>query len=113
MLSPIKYLAPYTDSIQWIVDYLGGGEFLPSNFIMDFLASFVCDSSSIFPVEACESVLFLLCGFDEAQLNQTMLETITHHTPAGKKMSNHRNIIDQELHLDRTYHDVVVIFCQF
>jgi len=87
MLSPIKYLAPYTDSIQWIVDYLGGGEFLPSNFIMDFLASFVCDSSSLFPIEACESVLFLLCGFDEAQLNATMLETITHHTPAGTSTS--------------------------
>lgn len=28
-------------------------------------------------------MLFVLCGFDEAQLNKTMLETITHHTPAG------------------------------
>jgi len=81
MQSPIKYLAPFTGSIQWIIDYLGSGEFLPSNFIMDFLASYVCDSSSL--ELACESVLFLLCGFDEAQLNQTMLSTITHHTPAG------------------------------
>ena len=85
MQSPIKYLAPFTSSIQWIWDYLGGGEFLPSNFIMDFLASYVCDSSSL--ELACESVLFLLCGFDEAQLNQTMLSTITHHTPAGTSTS--------------------------
>ena len=33
--------------------------------------------------ELCESALFLLCGFDESQFNKTMLETLTHHTPAG------------------------------
>jgi len=81
MKSPIKYVAPFIDSVQWILDYLGGGEFLPSNMIMDILASYVCDSS--YTEAACESVLFLLCGFDEAQMNKTMLETITHHTPAG------------------------------
>ena len=31
----------------------------------------------------CSNILFLLCGFDEAQLNETLLETIMHHTPAG------------------------------
>ena len=45
MKSPIKYLAPFTGSLQWIFDYLGGGEFLPSNFIMDWLADNACDSS--------------------------------------------------------------------
>ena len=24
-----------------------------------------------------------MCGFDEAQMNYTLLETIVHHTPAG------------------------------
>lgn len=85
MQSPIKYLAPFTHSIEWILNFLGGGEFLPSNFIMDLLASYVCDSSSLEAV--CESVLFILGGFDEAQMNQTMLETITHHTPAGTSTS--------------------------
>ena len=85
MDSPIKYLAPFSSSIEKIIAYLGGGEFLPSNFIMDFLASYVCDSSSL--EIACESVLFLLCGFDEAQLNKTMVPTIVHHTPAGTSTS--------------------------
>jgi lysosomal acid lipase/cholesteryl ester hydrolase len=31
----------------------------------------------------CSNILFVLCGFDEAQLNKTLLETIMHHTPAG------------------------------
>ncbi len=47
---------------------------------MDLLSDLVCDS---FIDELCSSVIFLLCGFDEAQLNRTMLETIVHHTPAG------------------------------
>ena len=81
MKSPIRYLAPFSNSVGWIANFLGGGEFLPSNFIMDILADLVCDSSLI--DELCSSVLFVLCGFDEAQLNKTMLETITHHTPAG------------------------------
>ena len=103
MKSPIRYLAPYINSVQvnhsnlpkngqalqniqflqlqWIVDFLGGGEFLPSNIIMDILADLVCDEN-IFQ-GLCQSVLFVLCGFDEAQLNKTLLETITHHTPAG------------------------------
>ena len=81
MKSPIRYLAPFSNSVGWIANFLGGGEFLPSNFIMDILADLVCDSFLI--DELCSSVLFVLCGFDEAQLNKTMLETITHHTPAG------------------------------
>ena len=48
---------------------------------MDILADLVCGTTLI--EELCESVLFVLCGFDEAQLNATMLDTITHHTPAG------------------------------
>ena len=48
---------------------------------MDILADLVCDEN-IFQ-GLCQSVLFVLCGFDEAQLNKTLLETITHHTPAG------------------------------
>jgi len=85
MQSPIRYLAPFIDSLQWIFDYLGGGEFLPSNFIIDWLADTVCENG--YSELACESILFLLCGFDQAQLNETMLETITHHTPAGTSTS--------------------------
>ena len=39
--------------------------------------------SMFFFQDLCQSVLFVLAGFDEAQLNKTLLETITHHTPAG------------------------------
>ena len=30
-----------------------------------------------------QSFLHLICGFDPAQVNKTMMETISQHTPAG------------------------------
>ena len=60
---------------------LGLGEFLPSNWFMDLLAEVACQEGAGQTI--CESVMFLLCGFDEAQVNTTLLETIIHHAPAG------------------------------
>ena len=67
--------------MQWIADHLGLGEFFPSNWFMDLLADLFCDESWLQAI--CESVIFLMCGFDQAQLNETLLDTIVHHTPAG------------------------------
>ena len=60
---------------------MGLGEFLPSNWFMDLLAEYVCSDET--SQVLCESVMFLLCGFDQAQVNDTLLETIVHHAPAG------------------------------
>jgi hypothetical protein len=60
---------------------MGLGEFLPSNWLIDWFAGIACDEGAIPGV--CESILVLLCGYDEAQMNRTLLETIMHHTPAG------------------------------
>jgi hypothetical protein len=51
---------------QWILGAMGLDEFLPSNWLMDWLASFACEEGSYQGI--CESVLFVLCGFDEAQV---------------------------------------------
>ena len=48
---------------------------------MDFLAELVCDED--FLPAVCEDVIFLLMGFDKAQFNETLLDTIVHHSPAG------------------------------
>lgn len=68
-------------NFQWISTYLGDGEFLPSNVIQDTLADLVCKSREIELI--CENIIFLLCGFDEAEFNKTMAETLIHHLPAG------------------------------
>ena len=48
---------------------------------MDILADLVCDED-YFP-ELCADVVFLLMGFDKAQFNETLMNRITHHSPAG------------------------------
>jgi len=35
----------------------------------------------------CTNILFVLCGYDEPQMNTTLLPTILHHTPAGASTS--------------------------
>ena len=56
---------------------------------MDLLAATVCDS--VFE-QLCESILFLLAGFDDAQMNSTLLPTIISHTPAGASTKQVPNI---------------------
>jgi hypothetical protein len=48
---------------------------------MDMFADLVCDEDSL--PQLCESIIFLLCGFDSGQANLTLIDTIVHHTPAG------------------------------
>ena len=31
----------------------------------------------------CKNVVFLICGYDQAQMNETMMSTIASHIPAG------------------------------
>ena len=60
---------------------MGIGEFFPSNALMDILADLVCDEDYL--PALCENVVFLLMGFDKAQFNETLMDTIVHHSPAG------------------------------
>jgi len=81
MRSPIALLAPIADSFEEVLERLGIGEFFPSNKLMDLLAEYVCDEE-YYPTY-CENIVFLLMGFDKAQTNETLLDTILHHSPAG------------------------------
>jgi len=89
LLSPVAYVGHMESPIAWIaglgplvgdiLSFLGIGEFLPSNLLMDCLASLFCHGLT----EAiCSNIVFLLCGYDQEQMPDD-LETIMHHTPAG------------------------------
>lgn len=83
MKSPIKYLARNT----FLVEYFKwkGGQFLPSDRYMRRLAEQVCDSRYMF---VCSNLMFLLSGFDGAQLNNTRLGVYFSHLPAGTSALN-------------------------
>ncbi|CAG7718918.1 unnamed protein product [Allacma fusca] len=82
MISPINLIAPFANQIEWLLRMLGMNEFLPDSILMDFLGATICDQHS--PIKGlCSNVLFLLCGYNAEQLNDTMLPIIMGHTPAG------------------------------
>lgn len=54
------------ECIQWLLPLLGIGEFLPDSLLIDCLASLFCNEGEI-TQGLCTNILFILCGFDEAQ----------------------------------------------
>jgi hypothetical protein len=54
-----------------LCEFIGGCgfDFLPSDALMKFLAQFLCGGGGFDDI-ICENVIFLLCGYDYAQLNK-------------------------------------------
>jgi len=79
---PLRLLAPIEPEVEKVLAGLGIGQLFPSNHLMDFISDYTCQDKDIAQV-ICSSVIYLLCGFDSPQMNTTLLQAITHHTPAG------------------------------
>jgi pimeloyl-ACP methyl ester carboxylesterase len=57
----------------------GVKEFAPSGLLTKFFAQAICGHQWAH----CDDLIFLLCGFDTSNLNQTRLPVYLSHTPAG------------------------------
>ncbi|XP_791420.1 gastric triacylglycerol lipase [Strongylocentrotus purpuratus] len=79
MTSPLHYLTYFLPEIQFLFDILGEGEFNPSNEFVKWLARDLC------PIEEtiCSNVLFVICGYDEKNLNMSRLPVYFNHDPSG------------------------------
>ncbi|XP_041980001.1 lipase 3-like [Aricia agestis] len=83
MRSPlVKAIAPLTTGLHKIIQLLGPDEFLPNGKINELAGQRLCLEESYTQV-LCKNLLFLICGFDTEQLNNTMLPVVLGHTPAG------------------------------
>ncbi|KAG7201050.1 hypothetical protein KM043_017599 [Ampulex compressa] len=82
MRSPIRYLAPIAREYEIISKILGDGELLPQSSFIRFLAKYTCNLNT-WEEKICSNSIFVLCGFDKAQFNYTLLPVILGHTPAG------------------------------
>lgn len=83
LVSPfVRALSPFVDQVEWIMDMLGVREFAPNNEMMAKGGYYVCRDESPFQ-EVCANVLFLIAGFNSAQLNRTVIPDILENTPAG------------------------------
>ncbi|XP_061706937.1 lipase 3-like isoform X1 [Cydia pomonella] len=78
----IKAIAPLTNSLELIMKIIGANEFLPNGKINELAGQTFCLEESITQV-LCTNLLFLICGYNDAQLNVTMLPIVLGHTPAG------------------------------
>lgn len=63
------------------MDLIGVDEFLPSHGILSDITAEICSIG--IGKELCKNTLFILCGFSNAEMNNTLLPTIMVHVPAG------------------------------
>ncbi|CAH1156091.1 unnamed protein product [Phaedon cochleariae] len=79
--SPVRYLAPYANDIQWLSKYLGINELLPNDKLLKFL-SYECDKT-VKNDKICGNVLFIFLGFEKDEFNVDILPKVLSHDPAG------------------------------
>ncbi|KAJ8962629.1 hypothetical protein NQ318_001022 [Aromia moschata] len=79
--SPIRYLAPFINDLDWVAKHLGIKELLPNDKLFKFLA-FECQMKNTKKI--CQKLIFVLFGFDKAEFNVDILPTILRHDPAGE-----------------------------
>ncbi|XP_032510738.2 lipase 3-like [Danaus plexippus] len=78
----VRALAPFTNSLETILGLIGANELLANGVINDIAGKTLCHEKAVTQI-LCTNLLFLMCGYDESQLNKTMLPIILGHTPAG------------------------------
>nr|XP_032805521.1 putative lysosomal acid lipase/cholesteryl ester hydrolase isoform X1 [Petromyzon marinus]XP_032805523.1 putative lysosomal acid lipase/cholesteryl ester hydrolase isoform X1 [Petromyzon marinus]XP_032805524.1 putative lysosomal acid lipase/cholesteryl ester hydrolase isoform X1 [Petromyzon marinus]XP_032805525.1 putative lysosomal acid lipase/cholesteryl ester hydrolase isoform X1 [Petromyzon marinus]XP_032805526.1 putative lysosomal acid lipase/cholesteryl ester hydrolase isoform X1 [Petro len=82
--SPMAKLADVPD---WLIEAIfGKKEFLPQNDILKWLSAEVCDKAII--KDLCENVFFVICGFNEKNMNVSRVPVYTSHCPAGTSIQN-------------------------
>ncbi|XP_061564756.1 gastric triacylglycerol lipase [Cololabis saira] len=82
--SPMTKLSILPDSIVW--DTFGKRDFLPQSKYIKWLAEHFCSKQLL--SELCGNLFFVLCGFDEKNLNMTRTPVYTTHCPAGTSVQN-------------------------
>ncbi|KAK7071277.1 hypothetical protein SK128_015991 [Halocaridina rubra] len=78
--SPIRYLAPFVNELQFVLRLFGNHEELMTNRLLISLWDpyHACSNQAI-----CENLQFLITGFDPARADQKMVPIIMTHNPAG------------------------------
>ncbi|KAL6259241.1 hypothetical protein P5V15_009160 [Pogonomyrmex californicus] len=83
MFSPIfQFLAKFAGPLDVLFKLLGQHKFTPTPEILKKFQRLVCAEDAI-TQPLCSNVLFLIAGFDQEQMNTTLLPIILEHTPAG------------------------------
>ncbi|XP_051273004.1 gastric triacylglycerol lipase [Dicentrarchus labrax] len=82
--SPMTKLSVLPEFLIW--DLFGRRDFLPQSHMIEWFAEHVCGKQLL--SELCGNLFFILCGFDEKNLNMTRTPVYTTHCPAGTSVQN-------------------------
>ncbi|XP_061887828.1 lysosomal acid lipase/cholesteryl ester hydrolase-like [Entelurus aequoreus] len=82
--SPLTKLSLLPNFLLW--DLFGRRDFLPQSHMIKWFAEHVCAKRLL--NELCGNLFFILCGFDEKNLNMTRTAVYTTHCPAGTSVQN-------------------------
>lgn len=82
--SPLTKLGAFPDLL--IKNLFGKKQFLPQNFWLKWLATHVCTHRIL--DDLCGNLFFLLCGFNERNLNMSRVDVYSSHCPAGTSVQN-------------------------
>ncbi|XP_006011159.1 gastric triacylglycerol lipase isoform X1 [Latimeria chalumnae] len=83
-VSPMAKLGELPEFL--IKDLFGKKEFLPQSKILKWISTHYCTKEPI--QELCGNVFFLLCGFNEKNLNMSRVPVYTTHCPAGTSVQD-------------------------
>ena len=88
IVSPIKYLSSTSKELEryWHLLF-GRNEFLPSSYIVRWLATFGCGEAIVDRL-LCENILFVLCGPEKKNMNSTRIPVYVSHEPDGTSVKN-------------------------
>jgi pimeloyl-ACP methyl ester carboxylesterase len=86
--SPVKYLftIPIDPESLWH-SLFGYKEFLPSSNIIKWLGKHACGNVILDPL-ICENILFIICGPENKNRNNTRMEVYISHEPDGTSVKN-------------------------
>ena len=88
IISPIRYLSSTSKELELYWHLLfGRNEFLPSSYIIKWLGTFAC-GAKIFDKVLCQNILFILCGPENKNMNNTRLPVYIAHEPDGTSVKN-------------------------
>ncbi|XP_022355259.1 lysosomal acid lipase/cholesteryl ester hydrolase [Enhydra lutris kenyoni] len=82
--SPLTKLGELPEFL--LKDLFGVKEFLPQNTLLKWLGTHVCNH--VILKELCGNAFFVLCGFNEKNLNMSRVPVYVAHSPAGTSVQN-------------------------
>lgn len=70
----------------FVEELFGKKEFLPQSYMVKWFATHFCTHEII--GELCGNIFFILCGFNEKNLNMSRVDVYSSHCPAGTSVQN-------------------------